>query len=204
MVPTSCDIHSESDQIEDGSIYPEGITDLHPYSIAARYRKYIGQSTNFREYPLVVAEDSIETLMIGLDNFANQHDCMLLFSDKEQQYDQSIYRAACGVADLGSIHLLANDFILTANFQFEIDLSYHDDIANSEDGIRQFVFNFCDSIAKVLSCESNVVRIFSISQVDDEPHQSEVIFGLTTIDRKITELLAHKLQVSPVFITNDI
>ncbi|CAF1452567.1 unnamed protein product [Adineta ricciae] len=195
MIPTSCDIHSEPNQIENDSIYPEGITDLHPYSIAARYRKSIGQSTNFREYPLIVAEDSIETLMIGLDDFANQHDCMLVFSDNEQQYDQSIYRAACGVADLGSIHLLANDLILTANFQFEIDLSYHDDIANSEDGIRKFVFNFCDSIAKVLSCESNVVRIFSISQADDESYQSEVIFGLTTIDRKITELLARKLQV---------
>ncbi|UJR32733.1 hypothetical protein I4U23_020192 [Adineta vaga] len=196
MVPTSCDTHVDSDQIDDDSIiYPEGVTDLHPYQIVAHYRKVAGKSTNFREYPLIAAEDSNETLILGLDNFARQHDCTLIFSDQDQQFDQSIYRAACGIADLGSIHLLANDSLLTANFQFELDLDYNQDIAKSADSIQQFVIDFCNAIAQVLSCDNDIVRIFSIKKIADQPGKSDVNFGLTTPELKRTEQLAHDLQI---------
>jgi hypothetical protein len=119
MVPTSFQHNQEPDKPDDDIIYPEGVIDFRPYKTVARYRKAIGGSTNFRERPLLVGEDSTETLILGLESFAQQHGCELSFTNEDQQFDQSVYHAACGIADLGSIHLLATDSLLTATFQFE-------------------------------------------------------------------------------------
>ncbi len=122
MVPTSFQHNQESDKPDDDIIYPEGVIDFRPYKTVARYRTTIDESTNFREHPLLVGEDSTETLILGLESFAQQHGCELSFTNEDQQFDQSVYRAACGVADLGSIHLLATESLLTAKFQFGKDL----------------------------------------------------------------------------------
>jgi len=196
MVPTSFQHNQEPDKLDDDIIYPEGVIDLHPYETVARYRKAIGESTNFREHPLLVGEDSTETLILGLESFAQQHGCELSFTNEDQQFDQSVYRAACGIADLGSIHLLATDYLLTANFQFEMDLDYDTEFAQSEDNIQKFAFDFCEAISNVLGCENTYVRVFSINKLADEPGKSQVNFGLTTPEPKRTEQLAHDLQVN--------
>jgi hypothetical protein len=195
MVPTSFQHNQEPDKPDDDIIYPEGVIDFRPYKTVARYRKTIGESTNFREHPLLVGEDSTETLILGLESFAQQHGCELSFTNEEQQFDQSVYRAACGVADLGSIHLLATDSLLTATFQFEMDLDFDTEFAQSEDNIQKFAFDFCEAIADVLGCENTNVRVFSINKLADEPGNSQVNFGLTTPEPQRTEQLAHDLQV---------
>ncbi|CAF1201080.1 unnamed protein product [Rotaria sp. Silwood1] len=196
MVPTSFNPNKQpdDDDDEDDIIYPEGVTDFRPYKTVARYRKAIGESIDFRLKPLLVGEDSTETLVIGLENFAQEHDCNLIFTDEDQRFDKSIYRAAAGLVDLGSIHLLATDSLLTANFQFEIDLDFDQVIVQSDDTVEKFVQDFCEAISKVLSCESGNVRVFSINKLADEEGKSQVKFGLTTPEPKRTEQLAHDLK----------
>jgi hypothetical protein len=191
MVPISFHRDEESDDI----IYPEGVTDLRPYKTVARFRKALGQSTNFQLQPLLVGDDSAETLVLGLESFAKQHGCDLTFTNEDQQFEESIYRAACGIADLGSIHLLATDSLLTANFQFEIDLDYDNDITQSKENIEKFVLDFCEAISKVLSCDNSNVRVFSINKLAEKTSGSNVNFGLTTPEPKRTEKLAQDLQV---------
>ncbi|CAF3731109.1 unnamed protein product [Rotaria sordida] len=199
MVPSSFNPHEEldddDDDDEDDIIYPEGVTELRPYKIVARYRRAIGETTDFRLKPILVSEDSTETLVLGLEHFAQQHNCSLTFTGENQQFDQSIYQAAAGVADLGSIHLLATDALLTANFQFEIDLDYDREIIQSEENIQKFVEGFCEAICKVLSCENGNVRVFSINKLADEVGKSQINFGLTTHEQKRTEQLAHDLTI---------
>jgi hypothetical protein len=204
MVPASFKPDSESDDDDDDDdkeqedediVYPIGVVDFQPYKTIARYRRTIKQSTNFREKPLNVADDSTETLILGLESFAQQHGCALSFTDADQRFDRSIYQAACGVIDLGSVHLLATDSLLTANFQFEIDLDYDSEITQSKDKVEEFVVDFCEAISQVLSCANNNVRVFSIDKLAKKSGRSHVNFGLTTPDQTRTEQLAHDLQV---------
>ena len=194
MVPPSFKSDSEMND-ENDIIYPEGVTDRRPYQTVARFRKAMNQSTNFQESPLVVADDSPETLLFGLESFAQQHGCDLSLSGEDEGFAQSIERAACGVVDLGSIHMLATDSLLTANFQFEMDLDYDRQISSSNKNVEKFVLNFCAAISNVLSCENSNVRVFSIEKLDEKSSRSRVNFGLTTSDQKTTKQLASSLQV---------
>ncbi|CAF4091285.1 unnamed protein product [Rotaria magnacalcarata] len=193
MVPPSFKSDSEMND-ENGIIYPEDVTDRRPYQTVARFRKAMNQSTNFHESPLVVADDSPETLLFGLESFAQQHGCDLSLSGEDEGFCQSIDRAACGVVDLGSIHMLAMDALLTANFQFTMDLDYDRQITSSKENVEKFVLDFCKAISNVLSCENNNVSVFSIEKLDKKPGRSRVNFGLTTSDQKTTEQLASSLQ----------
>ena len=186
----------EEDENDDDIIYPEGVTDFRPYQLVARYRRAVGESTDFRQNPLLVGDDSTETLVLGLNSFAEAHGCQLIFTDEKHQFDNSLYRAASGVVDFGSVHLLATDSILTANFQFEIDLKFEKDMMQSKEKIEKFVMDFCGAISKVLQCEKNEVRVFSINHKDKMEGKHEVSFGLTSPDPTRTEALARDLQVS--------
>jgi hypothetical protein len=165
MVPTSFQHSQEPDTPDDDIIYPEGVIDFRPYKTVARYRKAIGESTNFREHPLLVGEDSTETRILGLESFLQRHGCELSLRNKDQQFDKSIYRVACGLVDLVSIHLLANYSLLTANFQFGIDLDSDPQFSQSEKNIEKFVLDFCKARSKVLSCDNSNVSVFSIDKL---------------------------------------
>ncbi|CAF3112685.1 unnamed protein product [Rotaria sp. Silwood2] len=206
MQPTSHEFdhktNDKKDKIEeDDIIYPEDILDRRPYIIIARYRRAVERSTNterkkvnFRLEPLLVGEKETETLILGLDSLAEEHGCELTFTDDDHQFDNSIYRAACGVVDLGSIHMLATDSLLTANFEFDIDVDFDQDIVRSKENIEEFVMDFCKSISTVLSCDTNNIRIFSINRIDKEQRECKVKFGLTSPEWKRTEQLAQDLQ----------
>ncbi len=185
----------EDEDEESDIIYPDGVIDRSPYKVVARYRRAAKQSTDFCKEPLRVADDSTETLILGLESFAQQHGCDLIFSDTDQRFDKSIYRATCGVIDLGSVHLLASDSLLTANFQFEINIDYDSEITQSKKNVENFVDNFCQAISQVLTCDQNNVRVFSIDKLTKKSGRSHVNFGLTTPDQKKTEQLARDLQV---------
>lgn len=180
---------------ENDIVFPDGITDRRPYITIARYRRAIHRSTDFSQEPLQVTMDSAETLILGLEAFAQQHGCDLIFSDQDQRFDKSIFRAVCGVIDLGSIHLLASDSMLTANFQFEVNLDYDREITQSKENVEQFVDDFCQAISDDLVCDKNSVRVFSIDKLTKKSGRSHVNFGLTTSDKRKTERLARTLQV---------
>jgi hypothetical protein len=191
--------HNDSDnddKEEDDIIYPFGVTDRRPYRTVARYRKAVGQSVDFCQKPLHVADDSVETLILGLESFAQQHGCDLSFANEGERFDKSIYRAAMGVVDLGSVHLLATDSLLTAHFQFEIDLDYDSEITQSKNNVEKFVFDFRNAISTVLSCDSNNVRVFSIDKLAKKSGRSHINFGLTASEPKKTEQLADNLKVN--------
>ena len=209
MVPTSTqptsadnndgdDEQEEEDDDEDEEeniIFPDGITDIRPYTTIARYRRAINQSTDFSQNPLKLAIDSPETLILGLEDFAKQHGCELSFDNHDQRFDKSVFRAACGTVDLGSIHLLASDSMLTAHFQFEIDLDYDREITQSKENVEQFVDDFCQAISEDLDCDKTVIRVFSIDKLAKKSGKSHVNFGLTAVDQKRTERFARTLQV---------
>ncbi|UJR17464.1 hypothetical protein I4U23_004359 [Adineta vaga] len=175
-------------------VYPAGVKDHHPYKIVAQYRRLLGKSTDFNAEPLCIGEDETETTILGLSNFAGQHGCDLIFTDEEHRFDNSMYRAACGVADLGSIHLLATDAVQTATFCFVMDFDFNNEFEESTERVESFVTDFCQAIATILVCDANNIRMFSISKMDKDKKKSEVKFGVTTAEVSKTEQLAEKLK----------
>jgi hypothetical protein len=130
-----------------------------------------------------------------LNSFAEKHGCELMFTDEDHRFDNSIYRAACGIADLGSIHLLATDAVQTASFCFVMDFDFNSEFQQSTEKVQTFVTNFCQAIATVLSCDTNNIRVFSISKMEKEKKKSEVKFGVTSSEATKTEQLAETLKV---------
>ena len=187
--------NEEEEENDDDIVYPEGVIDRRPYRLVAGYRRAVGESTNFRDQPLKVGVKSTETLVLGLDSFAEGHGCQLIFSDEEHRFDNSIYRAAGGVVDFGNVHLLAADSLRTANFQFEVDLTHEKNMMQSKERIEKFVMDFCAAISRELKCEKNEVCVFSINQQDKPVNETEVNLGLTSSDPTRTEQLALDLQV---------
>lgn len=180
---------------DDDIIYPDGVFDHRPYQTVANYRRTKNESVDFKTYPLKVGVDQTETAIIGLDNFAQNHHCELIFTTQEHRFDNSIYRAACGVADLGSIHLLAMDAMQTATFTVVMNFDINDEFHQSEKEVETFVMNFCEAVASVVGCEKNHVRLFSISKMEKEMKKSELKFGITTPELKKTEKYADQLKV---------
>jgi len=180
---------------DDDIVYPVGVTDRRPYNTVAQYRRMLGKSTDFKAEPLCIGEDETETTILGLNSFAQKHGCELIFTDEDHRFDNSIYRAACGIGDLGSIHLLATDAVQTASFCFVMDFDFNREFQQSQEKVESFVMNFCQAIATVVSCDTNNVRIFSIGKMDKEKQKSEVKFGLTSPETSKTEQLAEILKV---------
>ena len=189
--PTGSDKKDKNDDI----VYPAGITDRRLYKTVAQYRRMIGKSTNFIAEPLCIGEDQTETTVICLNSFAEKHGCELMFTDEDHRFDNSVYRAACGIADLGSIHLLATDAVQTASFCFVMDFDFNSEFQQSKEKVETFVTSFCHAIATVLSCDTNNVRVFSISKMEKEEKKSEVKFGVTSPEATKTEHLAEILKV---------
>lgn len=195
--PTESDDSTDNDKKDkdDDIVYPAGITDRRPYKTVAQYRRTIGKSTDFNAEPICIGEDETESAVLCLNSFAEQHGCELMFTDEDHRFDNSIYRAACGIADLGSVHLLATDAIQTASFCFVMDFDFNNEFQQSTEKVETFVTDFCQAIAKVLSCNTNNVRVFSISKMEKEKKKSEVKFGVTSTEAAKTEQLAEILKV---------
>ncbi|CAF4364343.1 unnamed protein product, partial [Rotaria sp. Silwood2] len=179
---------------DDDIIYPAGITDRRPYKTVAKYRRMVGKSTDFNAQPLCIGEDEIETTVLGLNSFSEKHGCNLIFTDEEHRLDNSIYRTACGVADLGSIHLLATDAVQTATFCFIMDFDFNSEFQQSKKKVDTFVMDFSQAVSTILSCNTNSIRVFSISKMEKEKKKSEVKFGVTSPEPSKTEQLAKLLK----------
>jgi hypothetical protein len=175
--------------------YPTDGTDRNLIITIARYRTIINKSKDFCHQPLQVNKNSIETVIIGLENFVRQYGGELSFTNENLSFKNSAEHTACGVANLGSTHLLASNLILTAKFSIKIYLHYHRDIARSTATMKNFIFNFQKEITYLLHCKNDFIRIFSIEKMEHRRGMIRISFGITTPERNQTESLARHFQV---------
>ena len=178
--------------------YPNGIREdvEHQYDVIARYRSLSSDETNdFIAKPIELNEGNTETLIVGLDDFVQQLGGELTFTNDEFTYEEATHRTACGVANLSSAHLLAANYLSTAEFHFLLDLDYSSDLARTNETMQNFILNFSDSIAYLLQCPNDYVRVNSLQKPGKKRRETTINFGLTTPDLQKTEELAQQLQV---------
>lgn len=116
-----------------GIVYPPGIIEQRPFDSVARYRTAINKTNNFQKKAMKSNASSTETLIVALDRFTQQFGGDLSFTNKEVSFEASDYRTACGIANLGSVHLLATNHIPTARFVFNTVINYKNDLAKSDE-----------------------------------------------------------------------
>lgn len=178
-----------------GIVYPPNTVERRPFDTIARYRIATDQSNNFCQQPLKFGEDSTEMLIIMLDAFAQQFGADLSFTNHDLPFDESAHRTACGVANLGSAHLLATNYVPTARFSINVNIDYDKNLACSEDAMTSFILNFSQTIARKLNIPEDYVRVFSVEKSTKTPNTTIVHFGLTGPNRKQTEQMAQDFQV---------
>ncbi len=178
--------------------YPRNITDKRPFNTVARFRAVQDKANNSNDFtskPIQVKEDATETLVLALDAFIQQFGAKLSFTNEDLSFENSAYLTACGVADLGSAHLLASEHIPFAKFVLMINLGY-DTLAKSEETMQHFVLTFADAVAQDLSCDNNYVRVTSVEKSKKGKGKAEVNLALTTPDKTKTEELADTFKVT--------
>ena len=185
----------DQESVSKDIVYPDDIVDQQPYITVARYRKMIGESTDFKNKPLQLGANSVETLILVLEKFSEHFDGELNFSKNDIPFQYSSQRAVCGMADFGSVLILLADIIPTANFEFQMKNFDYDELAKSRDSMEKFALDFCAALCGVLECEPDYIRLFSIEKSKDELKTLNLRFGLTTPVLDITEQLAKDLQV---------
>ncbi|CAF2072242.1 unnamed protein product [Rotaria magnacalcarata] len=179
-------------------IYPDGINenDQHQFNTIARYRAASKKpNNNFSKELLIPNESNTETLIIALDNFVQQFGGELSFTNEDLTFQEPAHRTACGIADLSSAHLLATDYIPTAQFTFIVDLNYQIDLARSDQTMQNFVLNFSNAIAEVLTCPNDYIRVMSVDKPGKTRNQTKIKFGLSTPDPTETEKLVQDLKM---------
>lgn len=179
-------------------VYPKGTSEnqQRTYNTVARYRAAADKpNNNFRQASIDLNENNTETLIIALDDFVQQFGGELSFTDEDLTFQDPANRTACGVANLSSAHLLATDYIPTAKFSFLVDLDYQSDLARSSETMQNFTLEFSKSIADVLGCSNDYVRVISIEKPGKTRRKTKVNFGVSTPDPTKTEELVENLKV---------
>jgi hypothetical protein len=178
--------------------YPPNITDHRPYDTVARFRSVKNgknTSNDFTSQPIKVKETETETLVLALDAFVQQFGGKLSFTTEDLSFEDSSHRTACGIANLGSTHLLASEHIPSAKFALLIDLNYND-LAQSTEKMQNFILTFVDAVAQDLSCDHHHVRVTSVEKSTKGKGKAEVNLALTTPDKAKTKELADTFQVT--------
>jgi len=168
-------------------------TDFRKVNCLATYRSMTKEkSLDFINHPFQGTVDDTETLVVVLDQLIDQLGIGLSFSKSQFNYNDSDYRTACGIGDLGSIHsiITSGDNIKTAKFQFHFDLNYHDIASN----LKDFILRFINAIANVIKCDPQFIRVFAIENVTPKNNNISVNFGITTRSETETNSLAKQLQ----------
>ncbi|CAF4541866.1 unnamed protein product, partial [Rotaria sp. Silwood2] len=193
MTPISFKLDDKKKGLKD-IIYPIDATDRNLINILARYRTIINKSKDFRSEPFQIGKDSTETVIILLDYFSREYGGEICFTSEDISYCNSAQYIVGGIANFGSLHLLANNLIPTAKFSIKINLNYDRDLAQSNSTMKNFIIDFSKSIAHLLHCKYDFVRIFSIEKIDNKRGIIQVNFGITTNDKNQTEYLARYFQ----------
>lgn len=183
--------------VEEKIKYPSNVKEKRPFNTVARFRAARTETdptNDFTSQPIEVKQDSTETLILALDAFVQQFGGKLSFTNEDLSFEESAHRTACGVADLGSAHLLSSEHIPSAKFALVINLNY-DDIAKSEETMENFILAFVDAVANDLQCDNDYVRISSVEKSTKDKRKAEVNLVLTTPDKEKTEELAEIFKV---------
>ena len=167
--------------------------DVRTYECLAAYRlmRNKNQPIDFVVQPFTPTVDNTETVVVLLNELAQQLGARLTFTEKGFQYDDSAYRAACGVGNLGSIHsmIAAGDNVQTAKFKLHLKLNY-DDIISPAVTLRDFTVELINDLATNLECAKEFIRVFSVSRASS----IHVECGITTAEFEKTQTLAEQLK----------
>lgn len=181
--------------IRQKTVYPRNISDKRPYDTIACYRSSIGRSTDFNNEPIQMNVDSPETMMLSLDAFAQQFGGQLSFTSRNLSFSNSVEQMSSGVANMGSVHLLATDSLPTAVFHMKVNLNYQRDLARTPETMQNFALGFSTAIARTVGCSNDYVRMLSVSKSNGDSRTSDVEVGLTLPDPVQTKNYADTLQV---------
>ena len=158
---------------------------------AYRWMKNKGQAIDFIDEPFVASVDNTETLVVALNELAAQFGARLTFTEKAFNYDDSDYRTACGVGNLGSIHSIvgAGQSAETAQFRLHLKINY-DDLISTAQTFQNFTLTLINDIASMLGCKKEFVRVFSVSRAKSVYAD----LGVTTPQFEQTMKLAEQLK----------
>ncbi|CAF1427761.1 unnamed protein product [Adineta ricciae] len=163
----------------------------------ATYRSMTKEkSLNFIQDPFCGGVDDTETVVVVLDQIVQQLGSNLNFTNSQYTFNDSDYRAACGIADLGSIHslLTSGKDVETAKFQFGFDSKInYDEITKNPTTFKEFILRFIKAIANVIKCAPEFIRVFAI-QNDQSKNNISLSFGITTRSKTETRSLADQLK----------
>ncbi|CAF3628675.1 unnamed protein product [Rotaria sp. Silwood1] len=175
-------------------VYPPAINDNQPFDTIAAYRTFTNKSKDFCRKPINIAEDSTETLILVLDAFARKFNGNLTITMNDVPVDDSSHCLACGIGNLGNVHMLTNNYVPMAKFAFNITVDYDKNFAESKDTMENFALSFCRDVSQLLSCEEHYIRILSVKKSNKQSDETKVHFGITKPNFNETQQLAHLLQ----------
>lgn len=177
--------------------YPANVSNKPPFNALAQYRLIKKETNDFRSQPVQVQEQSTEIIILALDSFIQQFGGKLSFNTDDLSFEGSADRAACGIADLGSTHMVVNEHISSAKFTLVLDLDYND-LAKSESTMQDFVLSFVDAMSKDLSCCNNNIRVTTVERSAKLTRKAEISLVMATTDRTRTDALAAFLEVMAI------
>jgi hypothetical protein len=150
-----------------------------------------GQPIDFVAQPFTPAVDNTETVVVVLNELAQQLGARLTFTEKAFEYDDSDYRTACGVGNLGSIHsmIAAGDNLQTAKFKLHLKLNY-DEVTSSAQTLQNFTVSLINDLVAYIGCKKEFIRVFSVSRASS----INVECGITTPNIEETKKLAEQLK----------
>lgn len=167
--------------------------DVRTYNCLSTYRSMMKKTArvDFIAEPFNSTIDNIETAVVVMNKLAHQLGAQLTFTNEDIKYNDSDYRTACGVANLGSIHsfLASEEKFLTAKFDLHLNLDY-DEITASTETLRRFILTTINDISSIAQCNKDFIRVFSVSRVSS----ILVGFGITTPQLHETKKVADSLK----------
>lgn len=167
--------------------------EVRKYQCLANYRSMVNDTNeiDFVAEPWDSNVESTETLVVVLNELVHQLGARLTFTNADFDYNDSDYRTACGVGNLGSIHsfLASEGKFETAKFNLHLKLDY-DQITATAASLNQFVLTLINDIANVIQCRKDFIRVFSVTRVASVA----VLLGITTPQLEETKNLAEALK----------
>lgn len=174
--------------------YPANVTNQRPFQMLAGYRLIKQESNDFAQNQIEVKESSTETLLLALDAFIQKFGGQLCFTTEDLSFEGSADRAASGIADMGSAHLLAGEHAPSAKFTLLLDMDYTS-LVKSEDTLQQFLMEFVTAVSDDLGCLSQYVRVTSVEKSTEAKGKAQLNLVLSTPNKGDTEALAKLFEV---------
>jgi hypothetical protein len=175
--------------------YPANVKNQRPFHILAGYRMIKEESNDFAQRPIEVKESSTETLLLALDAFIGQFGGRLCFTTDDLSFESSADRAASGIADMGSAHLLAGEHAPSAKFTLLLDMDYAT-LVKSEERLQEFLMEFVTALSGDLACQPQYVRVTSVEKSTEAKGKAQINVVLSTPNKAETEELAKLFEVS--------